>query len=291
MMNRQHLSKRLRRLPPCETATDLVHLAAREFFAEQDAAEQERRKAEGKDLKKNPYISDADSECDRAVVYSLMNVPATDAPDLQGFINLEVGRRVESMVGDFFSSAGYEPVGQERIEIPAGATVVTGRPDFILRSPDGRDLVEVKKVKVYALNDNVLQHGPGLGERGVRQGNLYVHGARHGVLGEDLVNCERVMLVWVLTESVKGEPGLFAWWKPYNPDAAASDLGRLERLYRMAMDGVLPDPPAPRNIKKRWNYTWGSWPCAWCSYRARCYDDVPENRRGGSGDKQPIFAT
>jgi hypothetical protein len=196
-------------------------------------------------------------------------------------MNMETGRRVESMVGDFFAAAGYNPTGQHRVEIPTGTTVVVGRPDFLLTPPpDQRHLVEVKKVKVYALSDEVLRNGPSLFERGVRQGNLYVHAARLGLLGDAFRDADRLLLVWVLTEAVKGEPGLFAWWRDYKEELAEFDLRRLEGLHSQAKDGKLPIPPPPQKTGKRWSYTWGSWPCAWCSWRTTCYEDIPAEKRG-----------
>ncbi len=273
----EHLGKRLERLVTSTDATDLVHEAARKYFITKD----EKRAAErNKPTKDYPYISDSERECDRQVVYSLMNVPETDPADLQGKMNMETGLRVEQMVGDFLEAGGYHPTGQNRIEIPVGNTVVVGRPDYLLASDDGHDLVEVKKVKVYAINDDVLRNGPSLFERGVRQGNLYIHGARQGLLGEVLQKAERCLLVWVLTESVKGEPGLFAWWRPYKDTLAEFDLNRLAGLKKLADAGTLPAPPPPQRIGKRWNYTFGSWPCGWCGWRAKCYSDIPADQRG-----------
>lgn len=281
-MNRLHLGKRIQRLKSSVPTTSLVHIAAKDFFATKEATRLAEREAQGKSLKEYPYISDAEVECPRQVVYSLINAPKTDPPDLQGYINMEVGLRVEQMVGDFFQAAGYQPLSQERLAIPAGiTTVVSGRPDFLLTAPDGKELVEVKKVKVWAFNDALLQNGPTVDDRGVRQGNLYVHGARLGQLGEEWTHVDGLNLVWVVTESVKGEPGLFSWQIPYNEALAQEDLAYLEAMKVAANAAELPPPPPPKNIKKRWTYTWNSWPCGWCPYRSRCYEEAPEGRKGG----------
>ena len=208
----------------------------------------------GDNLKKNPSVTDA-GKCVRKVVLSLMNVPESNPPDTDTLLRFELGHAYEDAIARILEAyQGATYIREERVEIPAGETKITGRRDFDAVHVELSDaILELKSTNARAMGFLLKRGTPNDDHR--RQLNLYLH-ATGKKLG---------YLVYLVAGPTKGEPVLHAWRVEYDEAQAWDDIATLVRADARAKErGV---PPVPSEYKA------SAFPCSYCSYKDLCHGD------------------
>lgn len=218
--------------------------------------ERARRTAErGTADKTNPHVSDA-GKCARKVVLSLMNIPESDPLDFDSLLRFKLGHAYEDAIAEILESyQGASYIREERVEIPAGETKITGRRDFdaVRLSLDEETLIELKSSNARAVGFLVKRGAPN--EDHVKQANLYLHATGR----------KKAYLVYLVTGSTKGEPVLHAWRVDYDRAGAEADIAALAEADRNAKARRVPSIPT--------GYTRNAFPCGYCSYKGLCFDN------------------
>ncbi len=218
-------------------------------------AEKARRFVErGTDKKLNPGVSDA-GKCERKVVLSLMNIPETNPPDVDAQLRFAVGHAFEDAIARILEAyQGATYLREERVEIPAIGTKITGRRDFSAVRVELLDsILELKSTNARAMGFLLKRGTPN--DEHVRQLNLYLHAA-----------CKaKGYLVYLVAGSTKGEPILHAWTVNYDGLMAALDVTRLEVAAEFARQGKTPAIPH--------GYKPSAYPCSYCSMKDFCWGE------------------
>lgn len=253
-MARQHLADTTREFPLPPATADVMRVLE-SGIQKMNAAKRVAREADrGTLLKLNPSISDA-GKCQRQVVYSLMNVRESDPPTIDSEMRFIVGHAFEDAVARILSAhQGATILREERIEIPAGETKVTGRSDFgsvLVRSGEG-ETWELKSTNSAAVGFMLKRNEPN--EHHVHQLNLYLFGK-----GE-----KRGRLVYLVAGAKKGEPCAAAWDVDCNEEMAAHDLAALAEADALAKKNEL--PPRPAEFKRN------TFPCGYCPHQTTCWN-------------------
>jgi hypothetical protein len=249
----QHLAEVVRIHGRGDGAEELNALISRGLFALNEKKKADRIAEKGTADKTNPHISDA-GKCIRAVTYSLLNIPESNPVDEDSLTNFLVGHAVEEAFAQILTAAGAEYVREEKVSIPAGQTVITGRKDF-----DGITLLlSGAPVELKSTNSRAMGMMLKKGERGRdghrRQLNLYLW-ANQKPFG---------YLVYAVKDATKGEPTRYVFKIDLDVDQAVSDLTELSNAYTMAKDGILPPKPE--------GYTRSSWQCRYCNHFGTCWE-------------------
>jgi hypothetical protein len=249
----QHLADVVRFAGTGDATAELRNVL-RKGLVSMNAEKRAARIAErGTDAKQNPHVSDA-GKCQRAVVFSLLNVPESDPITEDSLMNFLVGNAVEEAWAQILTAAGdTEHVREERVEIPTGNTKVTGRKDFDgVRLLWRGSVVELKSSNSRAMSFMLKSGQQGRAEHR-KQINLYLH-SKGGGTG---------YLVYVVKDATKGEPIIHAFRVDYDEAMALSDLGALAAAYDMAKSGSLPAIPE--------GYDRTKFPCTYCNHRGNCW--------------------
>lgn len=248
---------------------------------EKNRVEREQRAAErGTADKLNPHISDA-GKCLRQVTYSLMNAEQSEPLTADSLMNFLVGHAVEEVLAEILTAAGAEFVREERVTIPAGETVITGRKDFDgvrirwsekIAEQLGADRIDIPEgtvVELKSTNSRAMGFMLKRGERGRnehrRQLNLYIYGS--GV--------SEGYLVYVVKDATKGEPIFHAFRVEMDEAQARNDLQALASAHDLAKRETLPEIPS--------GYAQNSFPCTYCNWRTRCWLDASVAKAAAGG--------
>ncbi len=257
-MTREHLATTIKANPLPE-ATAGVMRAFAAGIAKLDVINQAKRIAErGSLLKNNPSISDA-GKCERQVVYSLMNEPESDPPDIDSKMRFIVGHAFEDAVAKVLEAEqGATLIREERIEIETHGIKITGRRDFgSVLVDSGRETWELKSTNSDAIKFMLRRNEPN--EHHVHQLNLYLHGKHE----------RRGRLVYIVAGAKKAEPAAVAWYVDYNEEMAAHDLAQLCKADALAKAGTLPLRPE--------GFTQFKFPCGYCPYQTTCWTGEQRN--------------
>jgi CRISPR/Cas system-associated exonuclease Cas4 (RecB family) len=233
-------------------ATDELRAILRNGLVALNDEQQAARLIERGTLDKlNPHISDA-GKCPRQVTYSLRNIEPSDPMTEDSLTNFLVGHAVEDAWAKILVAAGAEIVREERVSIPAVATVVTGRKDFGVKLLWRESVVELKSINSRAMAFMLKS-----GERGKpdhrRQLNLYLRASGLSV-GH---------LVYLVKDATKGEPILHAWEVEYDAERADADIAALVLADEIAKRGELAPIPEGNQQNK--------YPCTYCNWRTACW--------------------
>jgi hypothetical protein len=215
--------------------------------------EQARRiEQRGTDKKLNPSVSDA-GKCERKVVLSLLNVPESDPLDTDSELRFLVGHAFEDAIAQILERyQGSTYLREERVEIAAGDTKITGRRDFdAVRVQDGDVVWELKASNARSLSFLLKRGTPN--DDHVSQLNLYLHATGKA----------RGYLVVFAMGSTKGEPNLHAWIVDYDRERAERDIAALVEADAKAKRREVPPIPA--------DYKPSAFPCSYCNHRGNCW--------------------
>lgn len=238
------------------------------------AANDAQRVADGKELKVNPYVTDA-GKCPRQVYKSLVNEPPTNPITVDSEINFAVGHAVEEAFASLLELSGAEIAQEVRIEIPVADTVVSGRVDFLISVP--RDLLKelglVKEVGglpehcLIELKSSssrnlgwMLRNGQAGSDNYRRQINQYLHASQLGQLDRKY---DVGFLVYIVKDATKGEPPVHAFEVKYDEQQALADLANAALIKKRADAGMEPNIPE--------GYTRSKFPCGYCSWQDSCW--------------------
>ena len=216
-------------------------------------AERARRIAErGTDKKQNPHITDA-GKCQRKVVLSLLNIEETNPPDTDSLLRFLFGHSAEDALAKVLEAyQGATYLREERVEIPIGETVISGRRDFdAVRVNWGDALIELKQTNGMALGFLLKRGKPN--DDHVHQTNMYLHATGK----------KKALLTYTVAGQRKGEPMLVSWVIEYDKAMAEADIAQLADAYRMAQEKRVPPVPS--------GYTKLKYPCGWCPYMDLCF--------------------
>jgi CRISPR/Cas system-associated exonuclease Cas4 (RecB family) len=249
----QHLADVVRQHGSGNATEELRRILTRGLFALNEQKMAERIREKGTANKLNPYISDA-GRCIRQVTYSLMNVKPSDPFTDDSLMNFLVGHAVEEAWAEILTAAGAEFVREERVEIPAGSTRVTGRKDFDgIRLLWHGAIVELKSTSSRSMSWT-LKKGEQGKEDHRRQLNLYLYasGTPFGYL------------VYLVKDATRGEPILHAYLVELDEAQARNDLQAMASAHELAKASKL--PAIPEGNKK------STFPCSYCVYRKLCWE-------------------
>lgn len=240
---------------------EIVALFERGTLAIREKEQAKRSEERGGSDKRNPSISDA-NKCERAVVYSLLNVAETNPPTWEDFARMEEGHDFESRTAAILDACGIEYDREVRVEIPLLGSKATGRADFVVK--DGGDILPSLAGQKIVLEDKAT-NGRALGfilkegkpkEDHVAQLNLYLFA----------LELDFGYIIYGARGSTKGEPYTIAFLVRRDDDLAYRHLAEMERAVRLANSNTI--PPRPEG------YTKGKYPCtSYCPYLAHCWGD------------------
>lgn len=235
--------------------TDAIYPIIASGLAKLREADQAQRVADrGDNLKRNPSVTDA-GKCQRKTVLSLMNIPETNPPDTDSLLRFELGHAYEDAIARILEAhQGATYIREERVEIPAGETKITGRRDFdAVRLEMDDAIIELKSTNARAMGFLLKRGTPNDDHK--RQLNLYLHGT-----GKKLG-----YLVYLVAGPTKGEPVLHAWRVEYDEAQAWDDIASLTRADARAKSADVPPVPV--------DYKMSAFPCSYCSYKDFCHGD------------------
>lgn len=221
-----------------------------------DAEKAHRIVERGTDKKLNPSVSDA-GKCERKVVLSLMNIPETNPPDVDSQLRFALGHAFEDAIARVLEAhQGATYLREERVEIAAGDTKITGRRDFDAVRVELLDsILELKSTNARAMGFLLKRGTPN--EDHVRQLNLYLSATGKA----------KGYLVYLVAGSTKGEPILHAWTVNYDQNMAHQDITALAAADLRAKTQNVPAIPH--------GYARGKYPCGtYCPYNEFCWGDV-----------------
>ena len=252
MRPQTHLAEIERSHGSGDATDELRAILTRGLFALEEEKRATRIAERGDALKHNPFVSDA-GKCLRAVTYSLRNIEASDPTTEDSLMNFLVGHSVESAWAAILTAAGAEFVREERVSIPVGTTVVTGRKDFAgIRMLWRGSIVELKSTNSRAMGW-MLKRGECGKDEHRRQLNLYLYAEQVDV----------GYLVYLVKDATKGEPILHAWAVERDDDKARNDLQALSGAHEIAQRGKI--APIPEGNSQK------AYPCTYCDFRTRCW--------------------
>jgi CRISPR/Cas system-associated exonuclease Cas4 (RecB family) len=254
----QHLAEVVRNTGSGNATDELRSILRNGLVALNDAQQAERLAQRGTADKLNPHVSDA-GKCPRQITYSLRNIKPSDPMTEDSLTNFLVGHAVEEVWAKILIAAGAEIVREERVSIPAGNTVVTGRKDFGIKLLWRQSIVELKST-----NSRSMAFMLKSGEKGKadhrKQLNLYLHASK---FPHPLGAVDTGYLVYVVKDATKGEPILHAWEVEYDEGQANNDLMALSLADEIAKRGEL--APVPEG------YSSTKFPCTYCNWRSACW--------------------
>lgn len=261
----QHLAETVRDYGPTPAADEVMALLAAGIKAKNDAETARRIAERGTADKLNPHASDAGKSCLRQTVYSLLNVPKSNPPDLNAEINFAVGHAVEEMFADILGAAMPDAKIRREVHfsIPVDGTHVSGRTDFIIESISRNTLIELKAKNAPACGYMIRNGEQGQADHR-RQVNLYMH-ASHMPESPFSHPYDEAWLVYIANGAIKGEPVVHAFTVAYDPDMAREDLRILANAKNLADAGTLPDR-APE-LKR------SAFPCSYCNWKSHCWSN------------------
>lgn len=247
----QHLAEVVRSTGSGNATDELRSILRNGLVALNDAQQAERLAQRGTLDKLNPHVSDA-GKCQRQITYSLRNIKPSDPMTEDSLTNFLVGHAVEEAWAKILVAAGAEIVREERVSIPAGNTVVTGRKDFGIKLLWRNSIVELKSTNSRAMGFMLKTGEKGKADHR-KQLNLYLHAS----------NVPVGYLVYLVKDATKGEPILHAWEVEYDMGQAHNDLMALSLADEIAKRGELaPVPEGYSNTK---------YPCTYCNWRSACW--------------------
>lgn len=252
MRPQQHLAEIARRTAPADTADELRSILTRGLFAIREQRTAQRIAERGDNDKHNPYISDA-GRCLRDVTYTLRNIEPSDPMTEDSLTNFLVGSAVEEAWAKIMTAAGAEFIREEKVSIPIGETVVTGRKDFDgVRMEWGDTIVELKSTNSRAMGWMLKR-----GERGKdghrRQLNLYLFAEQRSI----------GVLVYLVKDATRGEPIMHSFVVERDDAQANNDLQAMLSAVEIAKRGKI--APIPDGMSQK------AYPCSYCSYKTRCW--------------------
>jgi len=250
----QHLGEIVSQLGTGKGTKAIVDLIETQLHQEQ-AEEQDRRKAEGKGGPRL-YVTDV-GRCPASVWNRLMEVPETQPLTTDSLVNFRVGHAVEEA---FMSLVGVEGVVCREIPLTlrAGDAIVYGRADFMLLN---NVLVELKSISSRSMGWTLKREENGRPEHN-SQANLYLRASQEGTLGDETMGAfpllDLAYLVYVVKDSTKGEPVVHAFEVPYSPRKAMEDLEFFAGIWWDFERGVQPICDCEKRFNKK-----GPLYCAW----------------------------
>jgi hypothetical protein len=240
-------------------------------LARQLEKEVEARRAEGKELREYPYVSDA-GKCPRQLFFALTNVPKTEKLTLDSWMTLNIGKKAEELYIQLLEAAGVKILAQERVELEADGEKVVGKLDLLIEVPeevralipglDERELWELKTKNSRAMSWLIKRGGPQEDDGYLKQVNSYLEGAARGLYPKP--TSARGRLIYTAVGATKGEPLFHAWFVPYEKDKAQDELLILSASMRNARAGL--DPGIPEAYKSD-----PVWPCLYCDWHRICH--------------------
>lgn len=270
-------------IPPNSETDAIVALLEIGLRAKYDATKEERTTA---------HVSDA-GKCPRALYYRMTGKGETNPMDTSSLINFMVGRAVESAIAEMLRWAGAKVIRETAVDLKYKGNVIPGHIDHLIHYdnyarevlfatvpnlgaalPQGRATIETKSIS----SRNawwMLKEGRQGQDDHRKQLRLYRHAAEQGAIGFDeegdmvelapFAECPWY-LVYVVKDSVKDEPNIYAYEVPYDAREAEKDLAFLASANGCAEAEVDPGRP-PGYVPTRY-------PCkGYCNYRTLCWGD------------------
>lgn len=260
-----HLADVVRQTGTGDGTVEIVGLIETGLKAAREA-EQAQRAAKGKELKINPYVSDA-AKCFRAVWFSLRNEPESNPVGPDSLMNFAVGHAVEEALANVLEAQGLTVLREVRVEIPAERTIVSGRADFLVVLLPHL-LIELKATNSRAMGFMLRNGDKGRHEHRLQAGK-YLHATHLGLMraGDVVVPpLDSALLVYIVKDATKNEPiahGFRVNYDEFTKAQVERELRRLAQIKKLADENT--DPGRPEGMERR------KYPCAWCSWVDRCW--------------------
>ena len=245
-----HLKDVLDRYPGAPRAEQIRAIFEAALTEAERRKKEERAKVRGDLIKRNPSVSDV-GKCQRAVYYSLRNVPPTNPPTPDSLMSFGLGHAAEDWLAGILETLGAEIEREVPVEIEHDGEKITGRIDLILHLR-GVGMMELKTINSRAMGWMLKRNEPGRDEHRA-QLNLYMHATGTAV----------AFLVYVVKDATKGEPFVFPFEVLYDQSKALEGLARLAELAKAARSEQDPGIPA--------GYTGKGYPCNYCPWWNACF--------------------